>query len=146
MDIGLNICIESRYAPIKAITDNPSSIEIIISASCEIQKHNLFGALNIHMDKEYGLTVLINEQHPKRSMIEAVKVFCYYPESSSKSEQLIESFSPEEIKNEAQNASNSGLNYDSDTYNTLLFGGRIMNKNFKKTENRDDEGFFTEWV
>jgi len=92
IDIGLVICREHCLTPSKNLKDNPPQIEVIVSASVTRKNNNLFGALNIHMDSNTGLSVLLNSKHSKINEIAEVKSFSYYPEVQHKEEISIQTF------------------------------------------------------
>lgn len=84
LEIGLTICYEHRFKPAESITANPPLIEIIISASVKLKEEHLFGAVNIHIDEPDGLSIHINDQHPKKEMVGEISAFYYSFFSHSK--------------------------------------------------------------
>lgn len=79
--MGLSICREHHFITSKdrEIKDNLPPLEVLVSASVTLDEDNLFGAVNVHMDKSSGLSIHINDAHPNASEITEVKAFSYHP-------------------------------------------------------------------
>ena len=78
IDLNLLICREHHYEDEVCNKKNRQPlIEVIISDWTDINKKNLHGSLNIHMDSKSGLTVYQNKSHQRASLIDHIKAVEY---------------------------------------------------------------------
>lgn len=78
IDIGIMICAEAFSTEITdALYAKKPHIQIIISNTVNIETSKLYGAINVHMDSNSGLTVYQNESHYRSNVIADVKSMEY---------------------------------------------------------------------
>lgn len=143
LDVGLTICREHVLVPSSEVTNNPPPIQIIVSASVDRYEDNLYGAANIHMDFSDGLSVHINDQHPKLKNISEIKAYQYELDSNSKKNIVITHFNknigsiPKEEKSSADTSrlmSSTKTNPATTTSeNSGLFHKGFLNRPVKKS-------------
>lgn len=71
IDIRMLICRDHNFDNVVQPTEVLPLLEVIVSNQTELDCHNLWGAVNIHMDSR-GLSVHVNELHPRRACIEEI--------------------------------------------------------------------------
>lgn len=75
LDVALFICFEhdqALYSNLQ-LSAIPPFLHVLVSASIDLVRSHMFGALNIHMDSKFGLKVLVNDNHPSYGDIERVE-------------------------------------------------------------------------